>query len=92
MEYVCNRLGIHIYSNGPKLWCDIIGEKTISCYINLDKNYWYDFGTSTGGDVIKFVSKVEKEIKSYTYIDIISCCDNNDIELVPLRKEKTKIY
>ncbi|HFD2037782.1 TPA: CHC2 zinc finger domain-containing protein [Clostridium perfringens] len=60
LEDVCNRLGIHTSSKGKKIWCDIRGEKTPSCCINIDKNYWYDFGTSTGGDVIKFVSEVEK--------------------------------
>ncbi|MGU8438676.1 CHC2 zinc finger domain-containing protein [Clostridium perfringens] len=60
LEDVCNRLGVNTSSKGKKLWCNIRGEKTPSCCINIDKNYWYDFGTSTGGDVIKFVSEVEK--------------------------------
>ncbi|HHD2783166.1 TPA: CHC2 zinc finger domain-containing protein [Clostridium perfringens] len=60
LEDVCNRLGIDTSPKGKKLWCDIRGEKTPSCCINTDKNYWYDFGSSTGGDVIKFVSEVEK--------------------------------
>ncbi|WP_283690399.1 CHC2 zinc finger domain-containing protein [Clostridium perfringens] len=60
LEDVCNRLGVNTSSKGKKLWCNIRGEKTPSCCINIDKNYWYDFGTSTGGDVIKFISEVEK--------------------------------
>ncbi|ELC8450788.1 CHC2 zinc finger domain-containing protein [Clostridium perfringens] len=60
LEAVCNRLGVNTSSKGKKLWCNIRGEKTPSCCINIDKNYWYDFGTSKGGDVIKFVSEVEK--------------------------------
>ncbi|MCX0369001.1 CHC2 zinc finger domain-containing protein, partial [Clostridium perfringens] len=60
LEDVCNRLGVNTSSKGKKLWCNIRGEKTPSCCINIDKNYWYDFGTSKGGDVIKFVSEVEK--------------------------------
>lgn len=60
LEDVCNRLGVNTSSKGKKLWCNIRGEKTPSCCINIDKNYWYDFGTAKGGDVIKFVSKVEK--------------------------------
>lgn len=60
LEDVCNRLGVNTSSKGKKLWCNIRGEKTPSCCINIDKNYWYDFGIATGGDVIKFVSEVEK--------------------------------
>ncbi|EDT14254.1 CHC2 zinc finger domain-containing protein [Clostridium perfringens] len=60
LEDVCNRLRVNTSSKGKKLWCNIRGEKTPSCCINIDKNYWYDFGTSKGGDVIKFVSEVEK--------------------------------
>ncbi|EPB8167297.1 CHC2 zinc finger domain-containing protein [Clostridium perfringens] len=60
LEDVCNRLGVNTSSKGKKLWCNIRGEKTPSCCINIDKNYWYDFGTAKGGDVIKFVSEVEK--------------------------------
>lgn len=60
LEDVCNRLGVNTSSKGKKLWCNIRGEKTPSCCINIDKNYWYDFGIATGGDVIKFISEVEK--------------------------------
>ncbi|XZM35224.1 CHC2 zinc finger domain-containing protein (plasmid) [Clostridium perfringens] len=83
LEDVCNRLGIHTSPKGRKLWCDIRGEKTPSCCINTDKNYWYDFGSSTGGDVIKFVSEVEK-INSkeaiYRLADIFGIEPENNIE------------
>lgn len=32
--------------------------------------------------------KTEKEVKTWTCIDLIDWCDDNDVELVPLRKEK----
>lgn len=83
LEDVCNRLGIHTSSKGRKLWCDIRGEKTPSCCINTDKNYWYDFGSSTGGDVIKFVSEVEKiDLKEDIYIlaDMFGIEPENNIE------------
>ena len=56
------------------------------------KEYIVDYKVPELGDVEVIeekVSKVEKELESYTYIDLISWCDDNDIELVPLRKEKT---
>ncbi|MCX0402231.1 hypothetical protein LI017_16665, partial [Clostridium perfringens] len=61
---------------------------------NLDefKDYILDYKVPELGDVEiieEKISKIEKEIKSYTYIDLINWCDDNDIELVPLRKEKT---
>ncbi|MCX0355626.1 CHC2 zinc finger domain-containing protein [Clostridium perfringens] len=83
LEDVCNRLGIHTSSKGKKLWCDIRGEKTPSCCINTDKNYWYDFGSSTGGDVIKFVSEVEKiDAKEaiYKLADMFGIEPENSIE------------
>ncbi len=83
LEDVCNRLGIHTSSKGKKLWCDIRGEKTPSCCINTDKNYWYDFGSSTGGDVIKFVSEVEKiDLKEaiYRLADMFGIEPENNIE------------
>lgn len=91
LEDVCNRLGIHTSSKGKKLWCDIRGEKTPSCCINLDKNFWYDFGTSTGGDVIKFVSEVEKinaKESIYKLADMFGIESENNIE----NKLKQKIY
>ncbi|MFH5911232.1 CHC2 zinc finger domain-containing protein [Clostridium perfringens] len=92
LEDVCNRLGIHTSSKGKKLWCDIRGEKTPSCCINTDKNYWYDFGSSTGGDVIKFVSEVEKiDAKEaiYKLADMFGIePENNNIK----NKEKPNIY
>lgn len=83
LEDVCNRLGIHTSPKGKKLWCDIRGEKTPSCCINTDKNYWYDFGSSTGGDVIKFVSEVEKiDAKEaiYKLADMFGIEPENSIE------------
>lgn len=83
LEDVCNRLGVNTSSKGKKLWCDIRGEKTPSCCINTDKNYWYDFGSSTGGDVIKFVSEVEKiDLKEDIYIlaDMFGIEPENNIE------------
>lgn len=83
LEDVCNRLGVHTFPKGKKLWCDIRGEKTPSCCINTDKNYWYDFGSSTGGDVIKFVSEVEKiDAKEaiYRLADMFRIEPENNIE------------
>lgn len=83
LEDVCNRLMIHTSPKGKKLWCDIRGEKTPSCCINTDKNYWYDFGSSTGGDVIKFVSEVEKinaKEAIYRLADIFGIEPENNIE------------
>ncbi|MGU8578200.1 CHC2 zinc finger domain-containing protein [Clostridium perfringens] len=83
LEDVCNRLMIHTSPKGKKLWCDIRGEKTPSCCINTDKNYWYDFGSSTGGDVIKFVSEVEKiDAKEaiYKLADMFGIEPENSIE------------
>ena len=83
LEDVCNRFGIHTSSKGKKLWCDIRGEKTPSCCINNDKNYWYDFGSSTGGDVIKFVSEVEKinaKEAIYKLADMFGIEPENSIE------------
>ena len=83
LEDVCNRLGVHTSPKGKKLWCDIRGEKTPSCCINTDKNYWYDFGSSTGGDVIKFVSEVEKiDAKEaiYKLADMFGIEPENNIE------------
>ncbi|WP_283697536.1 CHC2 zinc finger domain-containing protein [Clostridium perfringens] len=83
LEDVCNRLGIHTSSKGKKLWCDIRGEKTPSCCINTDKNYWYDFGSSTGGDVIKFISEVEKinaKEAIYRLADMFGIEPENNIE------------
>ncbi|HBC2031650.1 hypothetical protein [Clostridium perfringens] len=61
---------------------------------NLDdfKDYIVEYTLPELGDieiVEEQIKQIEKEVKSYSYIDIISWCDNNDIELVPLRKEKT---
>ena len=56
------------------------------------KEYMLEYKVPELGDVEVIeekVSKIEKEIDSYTYIDLISWCDDNDIELIPLRKEKT---
>lgn len=83
LEDVCNRLGVHTSPKGKKLWCDIRGEKTPSCCINTDKNYWYDFGSSTGGDVIKFVSEVEKidgKDAIYKLADMFGIEPENSIE------------
>lgn len=83
LEDVCNRLGVYTSPKGKKLWCDIRGEKTPSCCINTDKNYWYDFGSSTGGDVIKFVSEVEKiDAKEaiYKLADMFGIEPENNIE------------
>ncbi|EDT72295.1 CHC2 zinc finger domain protein [Clostridium perfringens D str. JGS1721] len=83
LEDVCNRLGVHTSPKGKKLWCDIRGEKTPSCCINTDKNYWYDFGSSTGGDVIKFVSEVEKinaKEAIYRLADMFGIEPENNIE------------
>ncbi|WP_415348408.1 CHC2 zinc finger domain-containing protein [Clostridium perfringens] len=83
LEDVCNRLGVHTSPKGKKLWCDIRGEKTPSCCINTDKNYWYDFGSSTGGDVIKFVAEVEKiDAKEaiYKLADMFRIEPENNIE------------
>lgn len=83
LEDVCNRLGVRTFPKGKKLWCDIRGEKTPSCCINTDKNYWYDFGSSTGGDVIKFVSEVEKinaKEAIYKLADIFGIEPENNIE------------
>lgn len=83
LEDVCNRLGIITSSKGKKIWCDIRGEKTPSCCINTDKNYWYDFGSSQGGDVIKFISEVEKlEPKEaiYRLADMFGIEPKNSIE------------
>ena len=32
---------------------------------------------------------MEKEVKSWTYTDLLEFCEGNDIEIVPLKKEKT---
>ncbi|MGU8770430.1 CHC2 zinc finger domain-containing protein [Clostridium perfringens] len=91
LEDVCNRLGIHTSSKGKKLWCDIRGEKTPSCCINTDKNYWYDFGSSAGGDVIKFVSEVEKiDLKEaiYRLADMFGIDPENNIP----NKNKFNLY
>ena len=91
LEDVCNRLGIQTSSKGRKLWCDIRGEKTPSCCINLDRNYWYDFGSSTGGDVIKFISEVEKinaKEAIYRLADMFGIEAENNIE----NKNKHNFY
>ena len=91
LEDVCNRLGVHTSPKGKKLWCDIRGEKTPSCCINTDKNYWYDFGSSTGGDVIKFVSEVEKidsKEAIYKLADMFGVEPENSIE----NKNKHNFY
>lgn len=91
LEDVCNRLGIHTSSKGKKLWCDIRGEKTPSCCINPDKNYWYDFGSAKGGDVIKFVSEVEKidsKEAIYRLADMFGIESENNIN----NKNNNKIY
>ena len=83
LEDVCTRLGVHIFPKGKKLWCDIRGEKTPSCCINTDKNYWYDFGSSTGGDVIKFISEVERinaKEAIYRLADMFGIEPENNIE------------
>ena len=35
------------------------------------------------------ITKMEKEVKSWTYTDLLEFCEGNDIEIVPLKKEKT---
>ncbi|MDK0672230.1 hypothetical protein P5E71_14690 [Clostridium perfringens] len=35
------------------------------------------------------ITKTEKEVKSWTYTDLLEFCEGNDIEIVPLKKEKT---
>ena len=83
---VCLENGIEILSQESPQYNKVIK--------NLDefKEYILDCKVPELGDVEVIeekVSKIEKELVSYTYIDLISGCDDNDIELVPLMKEKT---
>jgi len=34
-------------------------ERTPSFCVSMEKQFWYDFGTSEGGDVISFLEKIE---------------------------------
>ena len=59
IKEVCEQLGLELKrGSNNKLWTKIRDEKSNSCCINLDKNYWYDFGVGYGGDTIKLVEEV----------------------------------
>ncbi|WWU66782.1 CHC2 zinc finger domain-containing protein (plasmid) [Clostridium baratii] len=59
IKEVCEQLGLELKrGSNNKLWTKIRNEKSSSCCINLDKNYWYDFGLGLGGDTIKLVQEV----------------------------------
>lgn len=59
IKEVCEQLGLELKrGSNNKLWSKIRSEKSSSCCINLDKNYWYDFGVGYGGDTIKLVEEV----------------------------------
>ncbi|WWU63296.1 CHC2 zinc finger domain-containing protein [Clostridium baratii] len=60
IKEVCEQLGLAFEkASKDKLWTKIRNEKSSSCCINLDKNYWYDFGLGYGGDTIKLVQEVK---------------------------------
>ncbi|WWU65637.1 CHC2 zinc finger domain-containing protein [Clostridium baratii] len=60
IKEVCEQLGLELKrGSNNKLWTKIRNEKSSSCCINLDKNYWYDFGLGYGGDTIKLVQEVK---------------------------------
>ncbi|MBY0757158.1 ImmA/IrrE family metallo-endopeptidase [Clostridium sardiniense] len=59
IKEVCERLGLELKRGSSKrLWTKIRNEKSSSCCINLDKNYWYDYGIGKGGDTIKLIEEV----------------------------------
>lgn len=61
IKEVCEQLGLELKRGSDnKLWTKIRDEKTGSCCINLDKNYWFDFGLGYGGDTIKLVEEVRQ--------------------------------
>ena len=57
IEELCIQLGIEI-NNRNKGICPLHQEKTPSFSINKEKNVWYCFGCSEGGDTIQLVMKV----------------------------------
>ncbi|WP_338631288.1 ImmA/IrrE family metallo-endopeptidase [Clostridium baratii] len=60
IKEVCEQLGLEFEKESKdKLWTKIRNEKSSFCCINLDKNYWYDFGLGYCGDTIKLVQEVK---------------------------------
>ena len=47
--------------------CPFHNEKTPSCHIHPDKEYFHCFGCGAGGDVITFIRKIE----NLDYIDAV---------------------
>lgn len=58
---VCQRFGVPIERRGSVYFCKLRSERTASCKLYLNNadghDSFYDFGSSVGGNVIKFVSE-----------------------------------
>lgn len=48
-------LGLELEHKHNGWWCKLRGERTASALLHVDKNTFYDFGISTGGDNIELV-------------------------------------
>jgi DNA primase len=71
---------IKLLKKGDLYWCKCLfhNEKTASCCINNEKNFFYCFGCGEGGDVFKFYKKVEP---NETFPEIIQkLCKEYDLE------------
>lgn len=49
-----------VYNSQNNIFYKVRNEKTASFAINTEKNFWYDFGSGEGGDVIALVQKLDK--------------------------------
>lgn len=58
---VCEYFGVHVDKKGSSCFCKLRNEKTASCKLYLNNadghDSFFDFGSSIGGNVIKFVSE-----------------------------------
>ncbi|MCT4584049.1 MAG: CHC2 zinc finger domain-containing protein [Peptostreptococcaceae bacterium] len=57
---VAKKYGIDLNEKHGRLWGKLReGERTASFSINIEKNFWYDFGAAKGGSVIDLVVELE---------------------------------
>ncbi len=56
---VARRYNISLTQKGGRLWGKLREESAPSFSINIDKNLWYDFGSSKGGSTIDLLAEIE---------------------------------
>ena len=59
LEEVANKYNIPLKQVNGRLWGKLREEGQPSFSINLEKNLWYDFGSSRGGSTIDLVAEIE---------------------------------